>query len=231
MNITQIKADINFLARSTSASYPDTDKIRNVNISYQDIARLIWESADGWQFDDKNATTLPVARGSLVHSQQDYTLPPTSQRIHEIAIMDKGGAWIKLMPIDWADMTQAPLEFMKGIGLPVYYDLVGNSVMMYPIPSSAACTLTSGLAVYVERDVTEFVVTASSATPGFATAFHRILSLAAALDFEQDDSQRRLLIAQKARLESGLTRFYSKRGVEIKSTMKPAGKKRWRQYT
>lgn len=231
MNLSQIKSDINFLARTTSADYPDADKVRNINIAYQDVARLIWESSDGWQYDDSNATTLPIARTSLVNNQQDYSLPPTSQRIHEISVMDNTGNWLKLRPIDWADMTQPPSQFYKTPGMPLYYDLVGRSVMLYPPPVSGTVTLTSGMAVYVERDVTEFPTTGTSSTPGFATAFHRILSYAAALDFSQDTADRNLLIGQKARLEAGLTRFYSKRAVESKTQIKPAGKKRWRQYT
>ncbi len=231
MNLLQIKADINFLARCTSATYPDSDKVRNINIAYNDVARLIWESSDGWQYDDSNATTLPIAKSTLLHNQQDYTLPLTAQRIHEVAVQDSSGNWVKLIPIDWADMTLPPMEYFNTPGLPQYYDLLGNSVMLYPSPASGSVTLTSGIAIFMERDVTEFKVTATSSTPGFATAFHRILSYAAALDFSEDTNDRNLLITQKDRMEKGLTRFYSKRGVEIKTQIKPAGKKRWRQYT
>jgi len=44
MTISEIKSDIDFLCGSTSATYLDADKIRNVNIAYQDVARVIWES-------------------------------------------------------------------------------------------------------------------------------------------------------------------------------------------
>lgn len=44
MNVTQLKSDIDFLCGSTSGTYPDADKIRNMNIAYQDVARVIWES-------------------------------------------------------------------------------------------------------------------------------------------------------------------------------------------
>ena len=231
MDVTKLKADIDFMCGSTSATYLDADKIRNINVAYNDVARLIWESAGDWQYDDSNANTLPIAKTTMVHNQQDYSLPSTCQRVHRVEVKNSEGNWTKLKPIDIHDIKIAAPEYFKSPGMPIYYDLVGSSMMLYPTPSSAYATLASGLAVYMDRNVTEFPVTATSTTPGFATTFHRILSYAAALDFAQDNQQRQFLIAQKARLEQGLSRFYGKRGVEFKSTFKPAGRKAWRQYT
>lgn len=230
MNITNIKSDVHFLCGSTSATYSDTDMIRNINIAYQETARLIWSSAGGWQFDDSNATTLPIARTTMVHEQQDYSLPSTSQKIEAVVIKDSGGNWQRLRPFDIHDTTIAPEEYLETAGLPLYYDLVGRSVMLYPKPSSAYCTLASGLGVYISRDVTEFAVTASSATPGFATPFHRILSYAAAIDFEHDGVEKDRLIAQKDRLERAMVDFYAKRDVENDTKIKPRQRKVWRQY-
>ncbi len=230
MNIGTIKSDVNFLARCTSATFPDADKVRSINIAYQDIARLIWESADGWQYNDGTAGGNPVVKTSLTHNTQDYTIPSTAQRIHEIAIEDNSGNWHKLRPIDWADITSAPQEFLKTPGLPIYYNLAGRTVSFYPIPASGSVTLSSGIAFFIDRDVTEFNVTATTTVPGFATPFHRLLSYAAALDFSQDAPDRELLVAQISRMKNSLTRFYSKRAVEMKTQIKPAGKRRWRQY-
>lgn len=229
MNISNLKSDVYFLTRSTTASYPNSDLVRNINIAYQNTARLIWESCGGWQYDDSNSTTLPIAKGSLVHNQQDYTLPSTAQRVHEVNIKNANGEWVKLLPLDWNDIG-SPAEFLKSANAPIYYDLVGRSIMLYPPPSSAYCTLASGLAVYVDRDVTEFTTTGTTTTPGFAVQFHRILSYSASLDFEQDSKQRELLIVQKDRLEKGLTRFYAKRGSEVKSVLRPSAKRAWKQY-
>lgn len=231
MNVTNILSDIDFLCGSTSATYPVADKIRNINIAYHDTARVIWSSSDAWQYDDSNATTLPIARTTLVHNQQDYSLPSTAQRLHRIEVKNSNGDWVKLEEIDMHDISQALPEYYKTAGLPQRYDLVGRSIMLYPKPSSAYCSLTSGLAVYIDRDVTEFPTTATTTEPGFAKGFHRILSYAAALDFTQDEGQRRLLLSQKDRLEKGLVNFYSKKMVERTSKILPANKRKWRQYT
>src|SRR3989344_5051717 len=75
LNYSQITADVLFLCGTTSASYPLADITRNVNIEYNNISRLIWESQGSWQYDDSNATTLPIAKATMVHGQQDYSLP------------------------------------------------------------------------------------------------------------------------------------------------------------
>lgn len=231
MTIGEIRTDVDFLCGSSSATYSATDKTRNINIAYQDVARVIWESAGGWQYDDSNATTLPVAMTSLMHTQQDYELPSTAQRVHRVEIMDSAGNWVKLSPLDQSDVSIAMPEFLGGsAGMPIYYDLVGRSILLYPAPSSGYATLASGMAVYVDRDVTPFTTSATTTLPGFATAFHRLLSYAAAIDFDQNSEHRNFLVKQRDRMEKGLTRFYAKRGEELKTTIKPAGKKRWRQY-
>lgn len=231
MNLSELKADVNFLCGATSATYLNSDKVRNMNIAYQDVARLIWESASGWQFDDSNATTLPLVKTTLVHNQQDYSLPSTAQRVEEVIVKDSAGNWQKLKPFDIHDTSIALPEYYETPGMPLYYDMIGRSIMLYPTPSSGYTTLASGLGVYINRDVTEFGVSATSTVPGFATPFHRILSYAAAIDFSQDQTQKQMLIAQKDRLEKGLTRFYSKRAVEEHQQIKPVGKPKWRQYT
>ena|SRR3990167_3335782 len=230
MTFSQITSDIDFLCGSTSASYLLADKTRNINIAYQDIARTIWESAGGWQFDDTNATTLPIARTTMVHAQQDYSIPTTAQRVEAVMVKDSQGNWVRLKPFDIHDISIAPEEYLETAGLPIYYDMIGRSIMLYPKPSSAYATMASGLGVYVNRDVTEFATTASTEVPGFATPFHRILSYAVAIDFTQDPQQRQLFAAQKDRLEKGLVRFYSKREVEGKTTIKPHAKRAWRRF-
>ena len=231
MNFSQITADIDFLCNSTSASYPLAAKTRNINIHYQDVARLIWTSAGGWQYDDSNASTLPIATATMVHSQQDYSLPATTQRLERVEVKDSSGNWNLVKYLDIHEIRIAAPEYLETDGLPLYYDIIGRSIMLYPAPSSAYVTLTNGLQVYVNRDVTEFPTSATTTEPGFATSFHRILSYGAALDFVQDEAMRKHLLIQKDRLEKGMVKFYSHRPVEGPTQIKPFAKKRWRTYT
>lgn len=231
MVLSAIRSDIDFLCGSTTASYPTTDKNRNINIAYSEVARIIWESDSDWQYDDSNSSTLPVAFTTLVHNQRDYTLPTVCQSVRQVEIQDSGGTWIKLSAWDEKEDSRAKNEVANDLGepgIPKYYNLVGRSVELIPAPASGQCTMASGIAVYLDRDVTE--ITAASAVPGFAKPFHRILSYAAAIDFVQDENQRSHLVKQRANLESGLVRFYSKRAPESKTAIKPSTKKGWRQY-
>jgi hypothetical protein len=224
MTINEIKEDIDFLCGSTSATYLVADKIRNINTAYQDVARTIWESAGDWQYDDTNVSTIPFATTTLVSGQQDYELPATTQRVQRVEVYS-GGTWNKLKQIDIHDVTTPLEEYRSGTGQPAVYDIVGRSVILYPAPDSGQ------MKVYVDRDVSLFSVSSTTESPGFATPFHRILSYSASIDFMQDDKQREFLIYQKDRLEKGLSRFYSKRNVERKTSIRPSSKKYWRQYT
>ena len=232
MNVSQLDADIDFLCGSTSATYSPANKRRNMNIAYRDVCAVIWESDGGWRYDDSNAADLPVATTDLVDNQQDYSLPSTAQRINRIEILDSVGNYIKLNPLDMNEVRTGLPEFLGGnTGQPLYYELVGRSILLYPTPSSGYVTTTAGLKVYVDRDITDLAVTATNTEPGFSSSFHRILSYAVAIDFTQDGNQRNFLVAQKDRLEQMMRRFYSKRASEIKSAIKPSGRKKWRNYT
>jgi len=231
MTVSELDSDVDFLCGYTSATYSPTNKRRNMNIAYADVARIIWESDGGWRFDDTNATTLPKAYTTLVHNQQDYTLPTTAQRITRVEVKDVNGNWLKLNPLDPQEVHTGLPEFLGGEnGTPLYYELTGRSLLLYPTPSSASVTLTSGLMLFVDRDVTELAVTATTTEPGFAKPFHRILAYAASIDFTQDQNQRQFLAMQKDRLEEGMKRFYSKRAPEVKTAIKPSARKAWRKY-
>lgn len=230
MTFSNLTSDVDFLCGSTSATYPLADKTRNINVAYNDVARLIWDSSEGWQYDDSNATTLPIATTTLVHNQKDYSLPATLLRVQGVNVLDSGSNYIKLKQVDPHDTTLAMTEFQSGLGMPKYYDLIGSSLMLYPTPASGSVTLAAGLQVVMDRAVTEFPTTATTTSPGFAIPFHRILSYAAALDFTQDENQRKHLIQQKARLENGLVKFYAKRNIERRASIRPAARRNWRQY-
>lgn len=231
MTIQDLDLDIDFLCGSTSATYSPTNKRRNMNIAYRDVCRIIWESDGGWKYDDTNATTLPKAVTTLVHNQQDYTLPTTALGVDRVEVLDSAGNYLKLKPLDKQEVLQGLPEFLGGTpGTPLYYELVGTSLLLYPSPHSAYVTPTAGLTIYMNRVVTDIAVSATTGEPGFASPFHRLLSYAAAIDFTQDQAQRNFLVEQKARIEEGMVRFYAKRAPEVKSTLKPGQRKKWRQY-
>jgi hypothetical protein len=231
MNVGQLLSDVYFLCGATSASYPTTDLVRNMNIAYDDVARVIWESDGVWSFDDNNNTDRPIAYRSLANASATYTIPTTAIRIEQIEVKDGEGNWTKLKPITYKDInTLSPEEYLTGGGLPYYYLLEGTQITLYPAPATNYVTMSSGMAVRLNRNVTELVATATTTSPGFARPFHRILSYAAAVDFEQDPNKRQHLSVRKSMLEEGLKRFYSSRSAELQNRIIPASKRRWRNY-
>jgi len=228
-NKSSIFDDIDSLCGSTSATYPTLSKARNVLQAYQRVATLIWESDGTWGYDDSNATDAPKATRTMGQASATYQIPTTAMRVEGVEIKDAGSKWKKLSPLNYHELGQSPEEFLKTSSEPLYYELTGNEVRLYPPPHSAYATLTSGLCLRISREVSAFT-SASTASPGFPSAFHRILSYAAALDFERDESQRKHFLQMKDRLERGLAIFYSKRGAQYKTRIKPIGKRHWRQY-
>jgi ribosomal protein S18 len=225
-----IVQDVHFLTRTTSADYPLTQITRNVNQHYHDVSQTIWNTQIGWQYDDSNKSDLPIATTNLVNDQQDYELPSTCQRVERIEVLDSASNWSKLKRLDQSDIATALGEFQETNNVPLYYDLIGRSIFLYPTPASASVTTTNGLKVYFNRDVDEFATTATTAAPGFATQFHRILSYGAAIDYERDPNRLNVFISERDRLMDGLRKFYGRREQEGKPNIRPYNRKRHRQY-
>lgn len=236
-NITKgIVQDIDFLCGTTSASYLVNDKVRNVNQALHDITQIIWSCQDKWFFDDSGRTDYPRLLVTLTNNQRDYRVAAIStvlNHIKRIEIKDKAGDWQKLSLIDWSEVGVAKNEYYEDEGMPLHYDLDAGYISLYPAPNSGSggATLSSGMAVYFSRDAIEFTSASTTAAPGFATQFHRILSYAAAIDFEKSDPIRlQKFVRERDRLMDGLKKYYGSRAVENKNTLRPYSRRRWRQY-
>jgi len=226
--------DVDFICQTDSNSYPTIDKVRNLNNSYHDVTRLIWSCSGDWEYDDSNKSDLPISTATLVGGQQDYELPTTAQRIERVEVLDINNNYQLLKPIDMHDVNVALDEFKETDGMPQYYDMVGDSIFLYPAPSAGDVVSAKGLKIHYNRDITEFSASPVSAfattVPGFATQFHRILSYSAALDFEEDASKRANLVRRKDALEKGLKSFYGKRHRVYRTRIKPKSYRYQRIY-
>ena len=225
--------DLDFLVGSDNNNYPIADKTRNINNALHDVTQIIWGSQDGWFFDDSGRTDYPRLLVNLTHGTQDYRVAAISTilgHIKRIEVKDVGSDFRKLKEKDLSEIGIAKDEYYSQDTLPIWYDLDGGYITLYPTPSSAFTTLASGMAVYFSRDAIEFATSATTATPGFATQFHKILSLSAAIDFERDATQRASFRRMKLRLEDGLKSFYGSRNIERKVRMTPMNQRRWKQY-
>ena len=213
--------DIDFLCHTDSANYPLIDKTRNINNWYRKAVSWIRETPSDWEYDDSRHSTLPIYTSTLVHNQQDYTLDSNAQKVRRVEILDSSGDYVLLTPINSEEIRVATSEYYETAGLPQYYDLVGRSVILYPKPSSADVTTTAGIKMSVDRDISEFISTDTTAVPGIAANFHRILSFGAAFDFEEDPTKKNYLLGQVRELKSEIQNFYATRHKEGRTQIKP----------
>lgn len=225
--------DIDFLCGSTTASYPIADKVRNVNVALNSAFQKIWSIQDGWFLDDSNRTDYPKILATLTHGTQDYraaALSTVLRHIKRIEVQTSDGTWQKLKPFDLDDTTTAKEEYMGSSGMPRYYGLEGGYIALYPTPNSAYATMASGMGIYCSRAASLFTTASTTASPGIASEFHRLLSYAAALDFEKDTKQQRLFLQIKTSLEKNMVNFYSRRFLERPNSIRPSNRRGWRQY-
>jgi hypothetical protein len=179
----RISGDDNLLATFT----------RLLNEGLNSVVQLILQSDNRWQWDDDNNTDFPIATttlGVVVGSeQQDYTLAVSHLKITRVEVKDANGNWNLLKPIDQADIYSESLtDFLKTAGLPLYYDKIATSILLYPKPLGTQVTAVNGLKVYFQRPPSYFVSTDTTKVPGFNSLHHRLVALKASLDYARTNS-------------------------------------------
>ena len=213
-----IVEDSRFLAGVDSAAFATADVTRCVNRWYYNACLAAWESSADWQFDDSNVTGFPIATTTLVASQPDYSIPTNALTIDRVEVKDNAGNYAVVSPIDDTQISQALDEFMETDGLPRYYRLVKNSIILYPAPAAASVTTSAGLKIYFTREVDEFATSDTSQEPGLPEPFHRILSFGAASDFALAKGlpNHAALKTSAGELMAELRKFMARRHVDFK---------------
>jgi len=218
--------DTYFEATANSTSYPIADVTRNANNALNNVVTLILGADGRWQFDSTNATDLPIGTTALVSGQQDYTFDSEYLVIKSIECSDSLGNWTKLIPIDNYDEDVALSDFMTDNGVPVYYDKMGDSILLYPAPNYSIAptdTPVGGLRAYFQRNIDYFTATDTTKKPGFAEHLHKYISLYCAYVYAcaknlpiQNSLAKRLEFYEGNTLRGGndkgaITKFYSYR--------------------
>lgn len=184
MTLDQIRtAAYLYTSTSGTSDFPDATLVVLANNALDRVTSLILKSDGRWQFDDENNTDLPIATTALVSGQQDYSLAVTHLGIDRVEVQDNATtpSWHKLLPIDQADLYQTAMtSFLSSNGLPQYYDKIGNSVLLYPIPNYAQA---ASLKLYFKRGPSYFLTSDTTKTPGFNTLYHELIPLWIAYNF------------------------------------------------
>jgi hypothetical protein len=214
-----------------TTTLPFNQFFRSANIKLRDLAFILWKNSSDWEFDDSNYTDFPIATTDLVASQQDYPLPSTALSIERVEVMDDNGDYVVLKQIDKTDDKVYPhLERYSEEGMPREYDLVGNSLFLFPTPNASDTTLTAGLRLYFSRDIHEFETTDTTEEPGVPKIFHPSIAYGVAYDFSvgkgmSQQAQQNLQYGVM-KYEKMLGEFTSRRNKDKKIRVKPRIKSR-----
>lgn len=217
-----IVQEARWLVGANTTSYPIADLTRNINRALDRVVSLIFNAGGRWQWDDSNQTTYPIATTALVSGQQDYTFDVTHLRVHRVEVKDTSGNWHKLEVFDPKDLGKEALgEFETTNGIPKYYDVIANSVFLYPASNFSQA---GSLKVWFQRKGSYFDTTDTTKEPGFAEIFHRHLALSAAYDFalKNNLTNRDSLRQEIALMEEEIKHFYSYRQPDEKPRMIPS---------
>ncbi len=187
MTISDIVNKVYFLTKSDSSSYSAADMLIAINNAYERVGSLILGQDSRWVWDDSNQTDLPIATTNLVSAQQDYSIASTHLSIDRVEVKDAAGNWVLLTQIDQqlkkGDQAVTLAAYQSTNGTPNEYDIIGNSVFLYPTPSYSS---TGGLKLYFTRGPSLFTsgeVSTGTKVPGFNSLFHDLIPLHVAFDY------------------------------------------------
>lgn len=192
--------EIDGLCDSTSTSYPVADKTRRVNSALEQVVGWLINADGGWDFDDSNYTDFPIGTYTMVASQGRYSFNDKFLQLMEVQVKNKDGDWVILRPIDQKEIEgDTPLpQLYETDGMPIYYDKESeDTIRLYPAPSAADTTLSSGLKVKFKRTAHLFVAGDTTAEPGFASPYHVILAFMASLPYCMTYKKDRVAMYEK----------------------------------
>lgn len=226
MTITDIVNDIYKKTKTNSASYPAADMLIDINNAYNRVEELILVNDSKWQFEDTNNTDLPIATAALVAAQQDYSMSVSFLTIDRVEVLSSGGSassgWTELTQFDQQQMKKgrqiALTTYKSTPGVPTEYDLVGNSIFLYPPPSYSQ---NASLRVYFTRGPAEFSsadVSAGTKQPGFNSLFHQLISFYVSYDYciTNIPTVAQGYLNRILGLEQGVVDFYGRRDRDIR---------------
>lgn len=184
------------LTHSDTSSYTAANILIDINLWYQKIVSMIFESQDDSDFDDQRNTNYPIVTTALVAGQRDYTIPvsETVLKIKRVDITYDGTNYFRATPFDSGaypyGMGNATNEDVNFIKQAPQYDVKFNSIFIYPL--AIASDVSAGATVRIEwfRNVVPFTASDytvdpndSTVIPGFDPVFHHMMSYGAAYEF------------------------------------------------
>lgn len=214
-----ILQDARWLVNANSSTFPTVDITRSANRWLDKALTVIFEADGRWQHDDTNATGENIYTDDLVSGTQAYSVLAEHLRITRVEVLDSDGNSIRLQPIDQNDVEQTLTDFQNTDGQPQFYDLVGNYIKLYPAPNYAS---TDGLKFWFQTEPSYFTPSDTTKAPGFASPFHRYISLGCAYDYALKNNleTRNRFKEELTEMEEAIQYFYNRRAGDENIKMK-----------
>src|SRR6185503_1898724 len=124
-----------------------------------------------WELDDTKQTDLPIATTNLVLGQRDYLFASELLAVDQVFVKNPSGIWNEITAQDDKNAPNAYIGVETGT--PTEFELVGNSILLYPIPSYNS---TLGLKVTFKRNGPKFSSSDGSVDVGIPSLFHPYLA-------------------------------------------------------
>ena len=164
--------------------------MRRINAALEELVGDIINADGTFQFDDTNQTDLPRGTGTLVEGQQTYTFASEYLQITMIEVKDSNGNWYKLKPLDQDDLGDRSPDEYFGLtsgsptkGAVEFFDQLGDTIFLYPSPTSTSVTLSGGIRIWFKRTVDLFTTADTTQSPGLPSTHHILLAYMAALPY------------------------------------------------
>lgn len=207
--------------------YSLKDRTRNINERYRMVWSSIFQSYGGWLFMDNNTAGTagnvtpgsndgPFADQNIVSGTGLYLLPTGALTVMGVEVKYLNATtWMPLKGLTHE-------EFLRMGGDAAFptsstewaYVLFGDVIRLLPTPNYSQ---NLSLRVFFDQDIATFASTDTAKVPGFASPFHRMLSIGAALDFaiaKSLDKKIVTLTAQWNDYDSRLQNYYGSRYKE-----------------
>ena len=185
-----------------------------LNDANREIWHLIFRVAGNWKFDDDNQTNLPSATQNLVSGVDKYLLPTEALTIDRVQILDSGGLERRLKQLPQENIERGIDEFLKTDAQPIFYNIVGNSIQIFPAANYAQ---TNGFKVFFDRSSVD--LSDDSDVPGFALPYHKLVAIKASIDWystqKPDSPVLTGLIRDEQRYEVNISEFFAKRNKDF----------------
>lgn len=218
------------LCDSDDTAYSVARKVLNLNAFYEELVGKIILADGDWQFDDTNYTDLPLGKGNLVEGQREYSFASEYLSVEAIEVLNlSGDNYRRLKPIDHNNLNGlSPDEYFgtdssgnPNKGFPEYYDILGDTIFLYPAPAAAEMTLTNGIQVWFKRTIDLFTTSDTTQEPGFPSPYHSILAYGASIPYCTKHHKDRVASYQKKidQMTKDLLAFYGQRDKYTRKIM------------